>query len=334
MFRFEDPAYFWYLMLLFPLAAMVYWAWVQRKEKMTILGDAGVVSSMVSRFNARRWWTKQVLFFIGVAFALLALTNPQMSGRSEQIESTSANIYIALDISQSMLAQDLTPSRLEKAKRLARNLVQGLKGNRMGIINFAGSAYLQSPLTSDRGAVEMMLATANPDQAGTQGTAISLAIALANRSFANAGTTGIIIVISDGETHDEESLDQAELALKAGNQVYVIGVGTPQGANIPVFNGREVQSLTDENGEVVVSKLNMPFMQELASRGGGKAYLLQEEAQALSGLKEGIRKFEKTESIEQAFRNYENYFYVILAFSLVFFLLYFLIDYTESKGNA
>ena len=180
---------------------------------------------------------------------MFAASNPQWGTKKDKVKAQSADIFIAFDISQSMMAQDISPSRLERAKRFTEKLIRSLKGDRVGLIYFAGDAYLQMPLTNDYAAAELFIKSANPNLAGTQGTAIDEAIDLAVRAYEeDVKHQRALIIISDGEDHDEDAISMAKEGADAGLVIYTIGVGTETGAYIPFMNRGRTEFKKDDEG--------------------------------------------------------------------------------------
>src|SRR5690606_18068387 len=219
--------------------------------------------------------TRSVLQFLfirhGLGLVVIALAGPQLGTRLEEVRSEGVDVMVCIDVSNSMVAQDLKPSRMQIAQRTLSQLIDRLQGDRLGMIVFAGEAFVQLPITTDRSAARLFLASVNTDAVSTQGTAIGAAIELAHRSF-DLDTPGsrAIIVISDGENHEDDAEGAARAAAKDGIVVHTIGMGTPQGAPLPIErNGRRIGFRKDAEGNTVVSRLNEPMLTEIAAAGNG-----------------------------------------------------------------
>lgn len=334
MFRFEQIEYL-YLILLLPVLAVLFYLLVRHKQStLKKLGQYNLISKLFPDWSITKEWIKTILFLIGLGFCFVALANPQWGARKQKIKAKSTDVIIALDISQSMMAEDLSPNRLERAKRFTTSLINSLKGERIGLIYFAGSAYLQMPLTNDYAAAEIYTKSANTAQAGTQGTAIAEAIDLAMVTFGeDNGTQKAIIIISDGENHDQEAIDAATTAQEKGAFVYTIGVGTEDGAMIPFINqkgGKEFKK--DKSGNPVRSSLNVGLLQDIATTSGGEFYLMEQSPRLLSEIKNEINKLEKKEVEQRSFTDFASYFQYFLFFGLLFLIIEYFVSNTINKN--
>ena len=272
------------------------------------------------------------LLLFALSFLIIAWANPQWGTKKEKVKRKSADVFIALDISESMLAQDISPNRLERAKKFAQGLAQELRGERTGFIIFAGNAYLQMPLTTDYAAAELFIKSANTQQAPSQGTAISDAIDLAERAFEPENQHHkALVIITDGETHDQEAIERAVQANENGLMIFTVGVGTPDGGYIPlVYSGRSGFKV-DEKGEYVRTKLNENMLAELAAAGSGSYYNLSEGDQIIPALRERIDQLEKREFEQRSFNEFESYFQYFIALGLLFLLIEFIISYRKNR---
>ena len=268
-----------------------------------------------------------------VAFSLLvvAWANPQRGTKRAKVAKKAADIMVALDISNSMLATDLSPSRLERARTFALDLVRELRSERIGTIVFAGNAYLQMPLTTDYTAAALFLRSANPDQAPTQGTALSEAIDLAERTFPQADKAHkVLIILSDGEDHDSEAVSRAEEAAENGLLVFTIGVGTPEGGAIPQNYDGIIDFKRDEKGQTVKTQLNEKMLKDLAAAGQGEYFNLANTRGIIEALKNRIAKVEKRELETRAFNEFESYYQWFLLAALVILVAEFMLPYRKS----
>ncbi|MEL6866388.1 MAG: VWA domain-containing protein, partial [Bacteroidota bacterium] len=242
------------------------------------------------------------------------------------------DVFIALDISQSMLAEDILPNRLERAKQFAQKLVNELKGERIGLLLFAGNAYLQMPLTTDYAAAMLFLRSANTRMAPTQGTAISDAIDLAERSFEEDNKHHkAIIVITDGENHEPDAIERATQARTNGLLIYTVGVGSAKGAVIPTVVGNRRDVKRDRTGNPVTTKLNEATLADIAKAGEGKYYNMVEGDQVFTALREGIDRLEKREIEQRSFSEFESYFQYFIGLALLLLLIEFLTSYRKSR---
>ena len=332
MFQFENINGIYLLLVIPILLLLLYLSLKTKKGNIEKLGSAGLIQRLAPKWSYAREWTKAMLFLTALSFLFLAWANPQWGTKTQKIKTKSSDIIIAMDISQSMMAEDITPNRLERAKRMASDLVASLRGNRIGLIYFAGSAYLQMPLTNDYAAAELFLKTANTNQAGTQGTAIADAIDLAVSAFSEEGNAQkAMIIISDGENHDIEAIQAAAEAKSNGTFIYTIGVGTEKGEFIPVISRGKRMYKKDKQGNPVRSKLNIQLMQDIAAAGAGEAYLLNEGDELIEDLKKQISKIEKQEVEQRSFTDFASYFQYFLAFGIFLIVLEFIIP--SGKNN-
>ena len=273
------------------IALWGYWRW--RTLALSRLGRADKVAKATYGFSNRRFWWKNVLILVAIGLLVLAWADPRWGASQKTATRQSSDVFIALDISLSMLSQDSKPSRLDLAKSFAQKLVKALEGERIGLIFFAGNAFLQMPLSGDYAFMIQSIQNASPDLVSTQGTAIPAAIALAQRSFDAEGDAGRgLILITDGENHDEDAIEQATEAFGAGVVVYTVGAGTPEGGYIPV-EGAQGQFKRNEEGSLIRTHLNLELLRGLATAGGGKAYLLAQGDAALNSLVQEIGSLAK-----------------------------------------
>jgi Ca-activated chloride channel family protein len=336
MFRFEHPEYLYALAAIPLLVFFFFLTRMFRRQSIRRFGDSELVQQLMPDFSDFRQSLKFVLLLLGLTFLIVGWSNPQWGTKKERVKRRSVDVFIALDISQSMLAQDITPSRLERAKRFTQNLIEGLRGERIGSIIFAGNAYIQTPLTTDYAYATLLSRSANPDQAPTQGTAIADAIDLAEQSFEEENKNHkALVIITDGENHDEEALQRAGEARDNGLLIFTVGVGTAEGSFIPIRVGGREDYKRDRNGQPVRTSLNEDLLRELAQTGGGAYFNLDSGSKAVvNALQERIDGIEKREFEQRVFNEYESYFQYFIALALLFFLLEFLLPYRRSKYFA
>ena len=333
MFRFEQEIHLYALVILPILLVFFIIAWQARQRALQRFGNNSLLIQLMPRVSKYKHAVKFALLMVSLAFLIVGFANPQWGTEKEKVKRKSADIFIALDISRSMLTEDVRPNRMERAKVFAQKLIQGLKGERLGTIIFAGNAYLQMPLTTDYSAAQLFTKSANPDMAPSQGTAIVDAIDLAERSFANdAEHHKALIIITDGENHDQEALERAKTARENGLLIFTVGVGTTEGDFIPsVVNGRR-DYIREPSGSPVRSRLNTEMLRDLASAGDGVYFTLNENSDAvIAALKESIDRLEKKEMEQRIFNEYESYFQYFIAAALLFLLIEFMISYRRNK---
>jgi len=323
MFQFENPEYLW-LLLGIPIYVFLDWLltdrWRSKVAEPELLSKITIGSKSVKKVIAK------VLLIIGLFFILLSLANPQWGTKREKVQSKGSDIILALDISQSMLCEDIAPNRLERAKRFTEKLLDRLKGERVGVILFAGSAYLQMPMTTDYAAAELFIKSANPRLAASQGTAIGDAIALSKRVFGNEGDYHkALIVITDGETHDVGAMEEAQSASDMDMILFFVGVGTQEGGYVPFeVNGR-LDYMRDQSGDFVKSKLDEDVMRSLSEAGNGEYFNIVGGERILEELDKRIDQLEKKELEQRSFEEFESYFQYFLALGLLLILIGYLI---------
>lgn len=311
--KFEHPEYLW-LLAAVPLLALLllgYWMWRQRALRQ--LGEPILLSRLLPGFLPARFWLKNGLLALGLAFLAIAWANPRRGAKAQNVTQQSADVFIALDISQSMWAQDVAPSRLALAQRFARKLVEALEGERLGLIFFAGNAFLQMPLSTDYNFLLQSLQTASPELITEQGTAIPAAIDLAMESFA-AGTGGgrMLILITDGESHDEEAVERAEAAADDGVVVCTVGVGTSAGGPIPVEGNMEGAYKRDEQGKIVTTRLDEVLLAKIARAGHGAAYNVSQGDRVIGALRREVDRLQKRTVEVRSFTEFESYYQWLL----------------------
>ena len=268
MFRFEEPAYL-YLLLLLPLLAVFYlYSNYRRRKNIRKFGDPELMAQLMPDVSNYRPDVMFWMVFVVIGLFSVLLARPQVGSKLETVKRQGVEVMIALDISNSMLAQDVQPSRLQKAKRLVAQLVDKMENDKVGMIVFAGDAFTQLPITSDYISAKMFLESIDPSLISKQGTAIGAAINLASRSFTpQEGGGRAVIVITDGENHEGGAVEAAKDAAEKGIQVNVLGVGMPEGAPFPAEGTYDYRR--DRDGNVIVTRLNEQMCQEIAKAGNG-----------------------------------------------------------------
>lgn len=316
MFRFEEPAYL-YLLLLIPILVVGYiYLRYQRKKALLRFGDPELLASLMPEVSVYRPNVKFVILLFAVTLFPFLLARPQFGSKLETIKRQGIEVMIALDISNSMLAQDVQPSRLEKAKRLVAQLVDKMENDKVGMIVFAGDAYTQLPITSDYISAKMFLETINPSLISKQGTAIGSAISLAARSFTpqeNVGRT--LIIITDGENHEDGIEEASKLVGEKNIQINVLGVGLPEGAPIPEAGTNDYRR--DREGNVIVTKLNEQMCQEIAKVGNGIYVRVDNTNNAQKAIAKEINKLAKADVETQVYTEFNEQFQVIALVILI-----------------
>lgn len=332
MFRFANPEYFWGLLII-PLLILFFVASrVARKRAIKKFGSENLMNYLMPNASKSRPVFKFILLLLALACFITGIARPQFGSKLKKVKREGVEIVIALDVSNSMLAEDIEPNRLERAKRAISRLIDRLSDDKIGLIVFAGQAYTQLPITTDYNSAKMFLASINTDIIPVQGTAIGSAIELATRSFTpNGEANKAIIVITDGENHEDDAQAMAKAAFDEGIIVHTIGMGLPQGAPIPVYRGGQKDYRKDEDGNPVVTRLDEPMLEQISAAGGG-IYVRANNAQVgLNALFDEISKMEKTEMESRIYSEYDDQFQWLFAAGLALLLIEFLILERKNK---
>lgn len=327
MFQFAHP-YLLFCLLFIPVVIVLYILAERRKKKLLkVFGDQGLLDQLMEDRSQTRPLLKLVLLLIAFGFFILALAGPEFGTKLQEKKKQGVQIMIALDVSNSMLAEDIQPNRLERAKQAISRMVDNLQNDRIGLIVFAGQAYTQLPITNDYVSAKMFLSNINTNSVPVQGTAIGAAIKLAEKSFApDSKGDKAIIVITDGENHDDNPVDAASEAKDKGIVVNTIGVGLPQGAPIPVSSaGGQRNYLKDEQGNVVISRLDADMLAKIAAAGNGYFVQANNSQFGLNIIFDQIKKMNKGEYEAKVFSDYENQYQWPMALALIFLLAELLI---------
>lgn len=334
MFELESAVWLWGLLWI-PVLLMAYWLFLQwRKGAIARFGEWNLVEQLMDGFSAKRQHIKFVLWVLSIAFIILGLTNPQMGTRLQKVKRQGVDVVIALDVSKSMLAQDITPNRLERSKQFISKLLSRMADDRIALIIFAGNAYMQMPLTIDYSAAKLFLNTISTEIVPTQGTAIGEAIDLATQAFdSKEEKFKTLIIITDGENHESGAIESAEEAEELGVLTYTVGVGDKDGAPIPVFRGNTKQIadyVRDKSGKTVTSKLNVEMLKDVAKAGNGQFFQLTNGTKEIDNILDELSGMEKKEFEDRVFTDYEDQFQWLLGPGLL--LLIFNIFYSERKS--
>ena len=322
IFRFAHPNYL-YALVLIPVLAFIYLVVAKRRKKnLEKFGNMEVISSLMPEASFVRPTVKFYILLFALFALIITMAGPQFGTKLETIKRKGIEIMIALDVSNSMNATDIEPSRLERAKRAIARLVDKLVNDRIGIIVFAGEAYTQLPITTDYPSAKMFLNSINTDIVPTQGTAIGAAIDLAVKSFSDQKDINrAIIVITDGENHEDDPVAAAKRAAEKGIKVYTVGMGLPQGAPIPVKGGQQNQFMKDRQGNVVISKLDEKTLQKIAIEGNGAYIPANNIRNGINNLLKQLSHLEKKEIDAKVYTEYEDQFQYFAALALLLLLL-------------
>lgn len=310
-FRFAQPAML-YLLLLVPLLIVI---WVlgniRRRKARERFGDAALVKRLNPDFSAARLTFKFFLRVAAFIMAVLLISRPQFGSKLEQAKREGVEVIIALDVSNSMLAEDIKPSRLGRAKQAIAQLVDQLRDDRIGLILFAGDAYTQIPVTNDYLSAKMFLESAGPEVISRQGTAIGSAIELGMNSFSPASDKSrAMIIITDGENHEDDAIAAAKAAAEKGIVIHTIGIGSPSGSPIPFTSGGKTEYLKDMEGNTVMSKLDEKDLQEIASITGGRYVRANNSSIGLNEIYNEIGRMKKSEANTLMYTEYDDQFLI------------------------
>ena len=332
MFRFASPQYLYLLLVLVALAAIHYYIIYKKKRQVKRFGDPELTKQL---FLGVSRWRPELKFWLAMAALasfIVALARPQFGTRLDTRERTGIEAIIALDVSNSMLAEDVKPNRLEKAKMMVSNMVDGMKDDKIGLIVFAGQAFVQLPITSDYVSAKMFLETISPSMMSVQGTDVAEAINLSMRSFTQQeDVSRAIFVITDGEDNEARGVEAAKQAASKGVRVYVLGIGNPGGAPIPIPGTG--QYIIDDEGNTVISKLSEEMCREIATAGNGSYIYVDNSSSAQKKLSEQVDRLAKAKMESQIYSEYDEQFQGFILIGLVLLLLDVFLLERESKST-
>jgi Ca-activated chloride channel family protein len=305
--KFQHPENFIGLLLI-PLIIILFYRLISWKKKQgSRIGDPTLVSQLVKSFSARNFALKFILICAAVFFLVAGLANLRAKGSAENISRQGVDVMIMLDVSKSMLAQDVKPSRLDKAKQLLYRLTDRLQNDRIGLILFAGRSYMQMPLTTDHSAAKLYISEAGPEAVPTQGTVFAEGLTMANNSFnRNEHKYKAVVLISDGEDHDPDALRIAKQMADDGVMVNTVGIGSAEGSQIIDPETREPKK--DDKGNIVISKLNEKELNDISDATNGIYIHLENLEDATITLSQRLESIEKRALSDSEFINYKNYF--------------------------
>lgn len=310
MFRFEDPIYLWLLVLIPILALVRFVSYRNQRKRLRKFGDPSLLKELMPDVSSFRPSVKFWVLLGALALLIVMLARPQLGTKISHEKRVGIETIIALDISNSMLAEDIIPSRLDRSKMMVENLVDHFTNDKIGLIVFAGDAFVQLPITSDYVSAKMFLSSINPSMMATQGTDIARAIEMATHSFTQEEGIGkAIIVITDGEDHEGGALEAAEAAKNEGMRVYVLGVGSVNGAPIPISGTGNY--MTDRSGNTVMSALNEEMCKQVAQAGGGAYIHVENNSAAQQQLDRELDKLAKKETSTTVYSEFDEQFQAV-----------------------
>ncbi len=327
MFRFSNPEFLYLLLIVPALLAVYILSHFNRKRRIATFGNIEIIKQLMPGVSFRRGWIKFSIALLVTAIVIFGIAGPQFGSRLTEVNRKGIELIIALDVSNSMMAQDIRPNRLERAKMAITQLVDRLTNDRIGLIVFAGDAYVQLPVTSDYVSAKMFLSSISPGIVPKQGTAIGAAINLAASSFSpQEKTKKVLIIISDGENHEDNPIDMASVAAQKGIIIHTIGIGSPQGAPVPVASARgNSDFLKDKDGQVVVTRLDEDALSQIAVAGGGKYVRATNSQLGLLPLFDDINRMERAEFKEKVYADFDDQFQYLFALALIVIIIDFFI---------
>lgn len=320
MFRFANPEFLYLLFTLPAILVFYVYSVIAKRKAIKKYGNPELLAELMPEVSSKRQNLKFWLLFSAIGVMIFVAAGPQFGSKLETVKRHGVEIMVCLDVSNSMLAEDVAPNRLEKSKQMLSRLTDGFTNDKVGLIVFAGDAFTQLPITSDYISAKMFLSSINPEMVSTQGTAIGKAINLAVRSFTpSEASDKTIILITDGENHEDDAIGAAKNAAEKNIHVNIVGMGQPKGAPIPIGGGN--QFMKDREGNVVISKLNEQMCQEIAAAGKGLYVRADNTNSALRALQKEIEKMNKSELESKVYSEYDEQFqllaWIVLALLII-----------------
>jgi Ca-activated chloride channel homolog len=326
LFRFANPDNFWFLAAI-PVVTLLWLISRYRASKaLRNFGESRLVDELIPEKSSVRPYIKFILILTAFIMLVIAAARPQYGSKLEEVKKKGVEVIIALDVSNSMLAEDIKPNRLERSKQAIERLVDQLDNDKIGLIVFAGEAYTQIPITVDYKSAKMFLSSVNTEIVPKQGTSLGAAINLGIRSFSPSNTESrALVIITDGENHEDDPLTAAEEAKKAGVIIYTIGIGSPEGSPIPITRGGGKDFLKDRDGNTVVTRLDEKVLQEIALRTGGKYVRASTSVMGLNEIYSDIGRMKKIEMEGKVFAEYNDQFQYFAGLAALLLLIELLI---------
>ncbi len=335
--RFEHPEYLYWLVII-PVLVIVYILFrIGQRKRFERFANLEMRDNLVPAYSTRRANFKFIVFLLTIACSILALANLQSGSKMEEVKREGIDLYIAVDVSNSMNAEDIVPSRLERSKQAINKLISDMRGDRIGVIVFADKAFVQLPITTDYSAAKMFLSTINTKLVASQGTAIAEAINLALKSFPDEAHSRAIVIISDGEDHENDAaVKAAQEAAKQGVHIYTIGMGLAEGAPIPEYNryGQQTGYRKDNNGYTIITRLDEQMLQKIAAAGNGIYVRASNSNVGLEKIYEDINKLEKSEIEAKVFTDYEDQFQWFVAAAIILLLIEIVVSSGKRKWET
>jgi Ca-activated chloride channel family protein len=331
--RFAHPEYLYALIAVPVIVILFFSMMIWRRKAYRKFGDISLLEQLAPDVSRNRPVLKMILFVLAYTLIIIGLANPQIGSKYEEVKREGVDVIIALDVSNSMRAEDIRPNRLERSKLAISRFIDKLENDRIGLIVFAGQAYVQLPITTDFNAAKLFLSTISTDMIPTQGTAIGAAINLGMTSFAgNEKKHKVMVIITDGENHEDDAVEAAKKANEDGIIIHTIGMGTPNGGPIPVYHsGTQVDFLKDNTGSIVLTRLDQTALEQIAAEGKGIFVRASNSDDGLETIMKEIGKMDKKAFESKMFTEYEDRFQYLIGAGLVILLLEFLLSNKKSK---
>lgn len=335
--RFENPQYLYWLLIIPVLVAIYVLIRLWNKRQFGRFANVKLRGYLVPMFSNARANTKFVIFNLIIALLIIGAANLQSGSKMEKVKREGIDLFLCVDISNSMHAEDIAPNRLERSKQAISKLISKLGGDRIGIIVFAGNAYVQLPITTDYSAAKMFLSTVDTDLIPTQGTEIGRAIELAIKSFGENEHNKAIVIISDGEDHENgDAVKAAQDAAKYGTKIYTIGMGLDEGAPIPLYNkyGKKTGYKKDKDGNIIITKLDDHILRQIAEIGDGLYVRASNSNVGLDKIYEDINKTEKSEIESSVFTDYDDQFQWFVGAAILLLIIEILLSSRKKEWES
>lgn len=323
MYQLEEKIWFWFLLVIPVMALLFVILQIWKNRAQNKFADKKLLNKLSPDKSLFKSILKFFVWSLAIAFLIFGLVNPKIGTKLETVKRQGVDIVFAIDVSKSMLAEDIAPNRLEKSKQLVTQIINNLASDRIGIIAYAGKAFPQLPITTDYASAKMFLQSMNTDMLSSQGTAIDEAIQLARTYYDDEEQTNrVLIIISDGEDHNDIAVDVAEAAAEEGIKIFTIGVGELKGGPIPIKrNGIVLNYKKDNNGETVITKLNEETLIEIAEEGNGEYINGRNTNQVVETIGDILNKMDKKEFEAKEFAEYKDQFQWFLGFAIFFLFI-------------
>lgn len=332
MIRFENPYYFWYFAIVGVIVLFFVFYILWQKHAQGKFANPILFRTLAPQRSVFKLWVKFLLFILALSCFIIALANPKMGTKLETVKREGVDIVFALDVSKSMLAEDIAPNRLEKSKQIISQTLNALVSDRIGIIGYAGSAFPQLPITTDYGAAKTFLQAMNTDMVSSQGTAVSDAIDMAATYYDRDDTTNrVLIIIGDGEDHGDKAEAAIERAIENNIRIFTIAVGTSKGGPIPIKNNRGVTYKKDNQGQTVITRADKMTLKQIAQDGNGTFIDEIRTDEIIKTLLENLQEIEKSEFESKQFSDFKTQYQWFVAFGMFFILLDIMILERKTK---